>query len=270
MTQITVDHDGAVMIGTIANPPHGFMDEETERELAGLLDRAEADDRVRAVVLTGGLPDVFIRHYDVRVLEERARQMADRGMVFDVARPIPPRPYHICLSRIEAMAMPFVAALNGTAMGGGFELALACEIRLAAAGDYRLGLPEINIGLLPGAGGTQRLARLIGEARALELILRGRTLTPDEAAAIGMVSECVAGDVVDRALAVAHGLAAKPARAAAHIKSLVRGATSRALADGLADERTLFCDLMVDDEALARMGEMNAGRLDISGTIGGS
>jgi enoyl-CoA hydratase len=268
MTQISVDRDGAVMIGTIANPPDGFMDAETEVELADLLDVAEADDEVRAVVLTGGLPGVFIRHYDVRVLEERGRSMAARGMAFDLARPVPERPYHLCLSRIETMPKPFVAALNGTAMGGGFELALACDIRLAAAGDYRLGLPEINIGLLPGAGGTQRLARLIGEARALELILGGRTLTPDAAAGAGLVSACVDGDVLDSALALARRLAAKPPRAVAHIKRLIRGAASRPLADGLADERTLFCDLMVDAEALERMGEMNAGRRDITETNG--
>jgi enoyl-CoA hydratase/carnithine racemase len=264
MTQISIDRDGPVLIATIANPPDGFMDEETETELAALLDTVEMDESIRAVVLTGGLPGVFIRHYDVRVLAERGQAMAERGMTFDLARPVPERPYHAVLRRIETVGTPFVAALNGIAMGGGFELTLACDFRLAAAGDYRLGLPEINIGLLPGAGGTQRLARLIGEGKTLELILAGRTVGPEEAARLGMVSECVSGDLMERPLDLARILAGKPRRGAAHIKRLVRGATARPLDDGLADERTLFCDLVVDAETLDRMAEMNAGRRAIT------
>ncbi len=143
-------------------------------------------------------------------------------------------------------------------MGGGFELALACDIRLAEAGDHWLGLPEVLIGLLPGAGGTQRLPRLIGEAAALDFILRGRTVRPKEAARMGLVSECVEGPVMDRARALAAELSRAPALALAHVKRLMRGGGA-----GLAAERTLFCDLMVSDEAVALMGRMNAGSGDI-------
>ncbi len=263
MTQISLEQQAAVLIATISNPPDGFMDTDTEVELAALLDRVEADASVRAVVLTGGLDGVFVRHYDVGVLEKNARGMAARGLTFDTSRSVPESAYHKCLGRIEQSPKAFVAALNGTTMGGGFELALACDIRLAAAGPYWIGLPEINIGLLPGAGGTQRLPRLIGEARALELILQGRTLSPVEAAHYGLVAECVDGDVVARALEMAHEIAAKPERAMANIKRLIRGSLSRPLAEGLADERTLFCDVMVDAETIELMAEMNAGRRTI-------
>jgi enoyl-CoA hydratase len=263
MTQISIEQQGAVLIARISNPPEGFMDADTEVELVALLDRVESDAGVRAVVLTGGLDGVFVRHYDVGVLEKTARGMAAREMTFDTSRSVPESRYHACLRRIESMPKAFVAALNGTTMGGGFELALACDIRLAAAGPYWIGLPEINIGLLPGAGGTQRLPRLIGEARALELMLQGRTLSPAEAAQYGLVAECVDGDVVARALEVAHELAAKPARALANIKRLVRGSLSRPLAEGLADERTLICDVLVDPETIELMSEMNAGRRTI-------
>ena len=232
-------------------------------ELTSLLDTVEADDSLRVVVLTGGQPDVFIRHYDVGELEATSRHMADKGMTFDTARPVPESPYLACLRRIETMSTVFVAAINGTAMGGGFELALACDIRLVKDGDYHLGLPEINLGILPGAGGTQRLPRLIGEGRALEMMLLGRTISPSEAKGLGIVTECVDGDVLDRALVIAAEIAGKPPRAVAHIKRLVRGSTSRVIDDGLADERTLFCDLMVDPQAITRMAEMNAGKRDI-------
>ncbi len=263
MSQITTRRDGTVLIATIANPPHGYMDAATEPELSAVLDEIEADDTVRAVVITGGLPDVFVRHYDVGVLETLGRDLAGRGLEFDTSRPVPQSPYHVCLRRIATMPKAFVAAINGTAMGGGFELALACDIRLAQDGPYWLGLPEINIGLLPGAGGTQRLARLIGEGRALELILQGRTLSPADAAAWGLVGQCVDGDVVEAALGIAHNLASKPPLALAHIKRLIRGATSRPLDDGLADERTLFCDTVMQDEAIALMADLNNGARDI-------
>jgi len=258
--QIDVAIHGPVVLATIT-PPRGFMNDDTAAELEALLDRVDGDPALRAVVFTGGLPDVFIRHFDVGVLEQRGRQMAARGLSFDPARPVPESPYLRCLRRIETSDRAFIAAINGTAMGGGFELALACDVRIAQTGDYMLGLPEINIGLLPGAGGTQRLPRLIGEGRALDLMLFGRTISPARALDLGIVTECVA-DVGVRGLELAAELAAKPARAFAHIKRLVRGAGA---ARAFADERTLFCDLMVDQTALALMDGMNQGHYDIRG-----
>ena len=115
--------------------------------------------------------------------------MSDKGMTFDTARPVPESPYLACLRRMENMSKIFIAAINGTAMGGGFELALACDIRLVKDGASHLGLPEVNLGILPGAGGTQRLPRLIGEGRALEMMLLGRTISPAEALDLGIVTE---------------------------------------------------------------------------------
>jgi enoyl-CoA hydratase len=156
-----------------------------------------------------------------------------------------------------------IAAINGTAMGGGFEFSMACDIRLAERGPYWLGQPEINIGILAGAGGTQRLVRLVGEARALELSLTGRTMSPDEAASLGMVHAAVDGPVLDHALALAGRLAAQPPRAVAHIKRLVRSATETPLSQGLASERTLFMDLAVSDDGHRLMGEFVAGKRTI-------
>jgi enoyl-CoA hydratase len=164
---------------------------------------------------------------------------------------------------MEAMGKPFIAAINGSAMGGGFELALACDIRIVKDGPYDLGLPEVNLGILPGAGGTQRLAGLVGKAKALDLMLLGRTMTPREATDLGLASYCVKENVLEKALEVAALLASRSPRAVSHIKDLIQGVNNRSAEDGFARERTLFCDLMVDERGLEEMRKMAAGERDI-------
>ncbi|MEN8676620.1 MAG: enoyl-CoA hydratase/isomerase family protein [Alteriqipengyuania sp.] len=258
---VTATHEGALCILTFENPPEGYMDAGTERELAARLDEIEADPEIRVVVLTGGQEGVFIRHYDTRLLEHQARALQARGLTFDTSRHVPEPELHRCFARIEASEKIWIAAINGTAMGGGYELALACDLRLAQAGDYPIGLPEVRVGLLPGAGGTQRLADLVGRGKALEYILFGSTFDPEAAAAKGLVSACTPGAALDAARDMAARLCAVPRRALAHVKRLVRTHHNR---EGiLADERTLFCDLMVQDEAIALMAAMNAGNGDI-------
>ncbi|USG60880.1 enoyl-CoA hydratase/isomerase family protein [Sneathiella marina] len=263
MVQLSVEKNGFVALVRFNNPPHGYMDGQTEIELEAFLDEVEENDDIRSVVFTGGLVDVFIRHYDVSLLYKRSQSMTEKGMTFDPARPVPEAILHRCFRRMEEMPKAFIAAINGSAMGGGFELALACDIRLVKEGAYDLGLPEINLGILPGAGGTQRLPRLIGESRALALTLLGRTMSPREAKDIGLAAYCVEGDVVAKAMEIAQALASRSPRAFSHIKKLVRGAASNSRAEGLAEERTLFCDLMVDPRALLEMADMDAEKRDI-------
>jgi enoyl-CoA hydratase len=253
--------EGPLAIISFSNPPEGFMDDDSTTALSLAIDQIEQDGSIRVVILTGAQEGVFIRHFDVRVLEARGRALAAKGYAFSADRPVPETPLHMVMRRIEASPLPYIAALNGTAMGGGFELALACDIRLAEEGPFWLGLPEANIGLLPGAGGTQRLSRLIGESRALELMLTGRTLSPSDAARMGLVSACVDGPVLDHARAIAKNMVVKPAKALAHIKRLVRGSGPDPVR--MAEERTLFCDLMVSQYAITLMSEMNEGAGDI-------
>ncbi len=261
--RLSAQRRDAVAVVQLFNPPLGCMDAATELELLALLDVVDADAALQVVLFTGRDAGVFVRHYDVGVLEQRARVMAARGMHFTLERPVPEAALHRALARIEASPRIFIAAINGTCMGGGYELALACDLRYAQAGDYRIGLPEINIGLLPGAGGTQKLRRVMGDAMALETLLLGRTYTAAQAAKAGLVHASV-DDVLAHALAVADGLARKPQPALGHVKALARRAGQGDLAEGLANERTLFCDTMVSVTALQRMAEMNAGRRDIS------
>ena len=253
--------ENQIAIVRFSSPPEGFMDEGTVSDLAAAMDRIDSDESVRACVLTGGQDDVFIRHFDVRVLEARSRALKARGKQFSLDRPVPEPQLHALMRRMEESRLPFIAAINGTAMGGGFELCLACDIRFAQSGTYPIGLPEVNLGILPGAGGTQRLSRLIGPARALELMLCGATVTPQQAAALGIVNRCVDAPVLTEAMALARTIADKPARAVGHIKQLVRMSGLDEAA--MAAERTLFCDLMVTDEAIELMARMNAGSNDI-------
>lgn len=263
MAQFTVQRDGAVAILTFNNPPDGYMDNATVPEIAAVVDEVERDDAIRAVIFTGAQDGVFIRHYSIVDLEARARSMHEAGTQIDLNHTEVERFLHTTYRRIEESPKPYVAALNGTAMGGGFELALRCDIRVVQDGPYWLGLPEVNLGILPGAGGTQKLGRLVGETRALEMMLLGRTVSPREAADLGIVTECCEGPVLERALAYARELAGKPARAVAHIKWLVRNASRMDPLRGLAEERTRFADLMTTEDVRRLMAEMNAGKRDI-------
>lgn len=262
--QVTVtEHSPQVALLQIQTPT-GYVDDDTERELVEALGLVNQASRLSVVVISGQQSGVFMQHYDTLVLEARARQMKARGLRFDIEKPVPEVGIHRVLREIEQSSNTFIAAINGSATGTGYELALACDLRLAQAGDYRIGLPEIHLGLIPGAGGTQRLTRLIGEAKALELLLLGDTLSPADARAYGLVNDVVKGPVLPVALELAAVLAEKPARARGHLKRLVRGTLPDGAAQAredraMAAERTLFCDLMVTGESLSRLEQVNAG-----------
>ncbi len=245
--------DGPLARIGFLNPNQGVMDRAMEMQLLAAVEKIEADPKIRVAILVGEGPGVFIRHYDLAPLAEQSAELIARGLSFSEDRPVREAPIHVALRRIAEGRVIYVAALNGTAMGGGFELALACDVRLVQAGPWRFGLPEVNLGILPGAGGTQRLQRLIGPARALALLLLGDTIGPEEMVALGLALE-IADDVEARARALAERLLRKPPRALAHIKALVQraAAVDPAL---LAAERTLFCDLLVTPEAAQLLAE---------------
>ncbi len=257
--QAALSVNGAVAEIIFSNPDEGLMDQAMEAELLAAVEQVTADPAIRVCVLSGAEQGVFIRHYDLKVLAPQAEKMAARGLVFTTERSVPEAPIHIAMRLMESSDTIFIAALTGTAMGGGFELALACDLRVAQAGAFIFGLPEINLGILPGAGGTQRLPQIVGQSRALHMTLTGETLTPEKMVEYGLAWACV-DDARSEALTMAARMAGKPARAAGHIKRLVRQAVS-ARPDDLADERTLFCDLMVQPDAGRLLAEgANAGR----------
>lgn len=262
MSAVKTDRRDGILTITFDNPPDGLLTGAMVETLLGVVEEAGADDAVRCLLLRGGVPGVFIRHYSVQELKGLSDSLRAKGKTFDETSPVDDHGLNRVTRALEAMPKPVIAAINGHAMGGGWELAMAADIRVAEDGDFSLGLPEVNLGILPGAGGTQRLARLVGVSRALEMALRGRTVGPGEALALGMVHE-VADDAVARSAEIAAELAGKPARALGHIKRLIRAAKPPIDPDVLALESRLFLDLAVSDEANERMAELVAGRRDI-------
>jgi enoyl-CoA hydratase/carnithine racemase len=265
MGEIHVDRRGRVLQATLDNPPHGLMDSDMVAALGALVQRAEADDAVGAVVLTGAHPERFVAHYDVgellaaarsgpsvsrRTAKNALRVVGALRRVRGIERALERTPaaglvalerFHEILLAMNRSGVVFVAALNGSAMGGGCELALACDVRLMADGDFAMGQPEILFGFPPGGGGTQRLARLLGSAKALRLVLDGEPLSPAGALQLGLIDELVAREVLlDRAIAVAARFGARPKAGVAACKRSVYEGGSLPLADGLRLEQTEF------------------------------
>ncbi len=251
MAKVTSERDGPVAILAYSNAPKGTMTARGVVLLKAAFDAAAADPTIGALVLTGGDPNMFIRHYDV---EELVRW----GDILQGRTPAPPPgpagpDFNDLADAIFACDKPVIAAINGPCMGGGFELALACDLRIAAASAGPIGLPETRIGIFPGGGGTQRLPRLIGEARALAFILEGETVNAHKALELGLV-HALAADARADAVARAKALARLPAGGLAAAKRLVRAALDRPLSAGLAEERAAFAGLLArDPEAVAAM-----------------
>ena len=258
MALVTTDDRGAVRVITYANPPIGTMTGARSSEMFDAMTAAARDGAVRVIVITGGMPGVFIRHYDVGELS----LMADAAQNAPVSAPASPKPgarppgFLALTDLIAAVEKPVIAAINGLCMGGGFELSLACDLRIAGRDVAAIGLPETRIGIFPGGGGTQRLPRIIGEAKALEMILRGLTVTGPGAYELGIVHEVV-DDPFARALELAAELGSRGAEGLAFAKRLTRAALDLPLAEGLAEERRSFGAVM--RTASAREG-LRAGR----------
>lgn len=239
--------DEGVVVATYHNPPMNYFCGEAVAELAGLIDTWE-DPSVRAVVLTGGIEGKFITHYSVEelvaVAEDRDGLRAAGTALTDA--------YHALLERMRRLPKPVIVAMNGDAMGGGFELCLGCDIRIAQRGDYRFGLPEIKLGILPGGSGTQRLSRLIGAGNAINFILRGHVVPPEEALALGLVHELV-DDAAAHARSLARELAKLAPKAVGCVKRSVYQGSDTHLAAGLQAEGCNFLETMLSDDGLAAM-----------------
>lgn len=261
MGLVTSERRGAAAVITYANPPLGTMTAAGAEEMFQAVQAAVENDEIRCLVLTGGVPGIFVRHYDVgelTVLGERLAQAA-AAPPQTAAQPQRPAGGFLGLTDLVAAApKPVIAAINGLCMGGGFELSLACDIRIAGADVTSIGLPETRVGIFPGGGGTQRLPRVIGEARALEMILRGRVMTGPAAHQIGLVHE-VADDPLARALEIAEEFAARPPEGLAYAKRLIRAALDRPLSEGLADERRSFSQVVRLPSAIEAMKTSLAG-----------
>jgi enoyl-CoA hydratase len=216
-----------------------YFDAEMGDVLIKALERFAGDPGVRAIIITGGAPSYFNRHFDIPSPIKIAESLQASGREWPENATYNGGLFDRAMALCESMPDPMIAAISGTALAGAFEFALACDLRVAEDGDYLLGLPEVNLGLLPGAGGTQRLPRTIGPAAALMHILMGAALTPRRAEREGLVHVTVEGRAIDYAMELARRLSAFPSDQFDYVKRLVRNATEMALAQGLALESFL-------------------------------
>jgi enoyl-CoA hydratase/carnithine racemase len=258
----TLIRDGATALLSLYNPPTGVFDPQSEREVLHALDLIEAGEDIRVLVLHGREPGMFVRHYDVKTLVRIGRTLLERDLRFSPENPPEPGAFHLILKRIEAAPFISIAAINGWCMGGGLELALGCHLRYAQPGPWRIGLLEVQLGLVPGAGGTQRLGKVVGQAKALEMLLLGTCVTPEEAGRLGLVHGVVP-DALGHALDVARTLARRPREVLQHLVRLHADAQRLAPAEGMARERGAFCAVLRLPETLQTMADYNAGRLEL-------
>jgi enoyl-CoA hydratase/carnithine racemase len=244
---VRVDVDPETRVGTLRlhRPRVNALDETAWRELGEAVDVIARAD-VGAGVLWGG-PHVFAAGADIRQLQ--ALSVAGIREFLTIAQE--------SVSRLEALPQVTIAAINGYALGGGCEIALAADFRFAAQ-DAILGLPEIRLGLFPGAGGTQRLGRLVGLSRAKDLVLTGRDVTADEALEIGMVDRVLpAEQVLQEARDAAAGFAAGP-YALRLAKQALNSAADLPLADGLRLERSLVAESFASADLAVGLGSFLA------------
>jgi enoyl-CoA hydratase/carnithine racemase len=282
MSMLQTERRGRVLVVNIDNPPHNFMTAEMVRELSELVASLDGDPAVGAVVITGKPEDLYITHYDVGEIlasVERAgiaappwltaivlrlagairrvpglRSVAARsplGAVFELYA------IHDLFLAMNRSDKVFIAAINGPATGGGCELSLACDLRFMADAAIAIGLPEMTIDFNPGAGGTQRLPRLIGTGRAMEMMLEGRTLAPREALEAGLVQAVVPRDeVTDAAIQAGERLARRSPVAVRALKRAVYEGGSRPLERGLAKERKWFMVSSATESSKRKMAAM--------------
>lgn len=226
-------------VGTIRldRPKLNPLNAQVASELGAIVDEVKDHDDVRAVVVWGG-DRVFAAGADIKEMGERDAVTMYRyiGGFQDV------------FTRLENLPQITIAAINGYALGGGCELSLACDMRICAT-DSQLGQPEILLGVIPGAGGTQRLPRLVGVGRAKELIYTGRFVAADEALAIGLVNEVVEPDqVYPRAVEIAERLAAGPSVALMAAKQVIQSGVDVDKATGVMLERQAFAALFASED----------------------
>ncbi len=235
-----LEMDGPVAVVTIENPPMNQLSSEVLEEMLEVFQKLDKDESVRSVVLIGGGRRVFIAGADIKQLSSiESLEMAEPML----------RTFHGTLNYIEGMRKPVIAAINGYCLGGGLETALACHIRVAAH-KAQLGVPEIKLGIFPGAGGTQRLPRVVGKAKALEMILTGEFITAEEALRLNLVNQVVEDtECLEKAKALAKVIAEKGRISVVRAMNAVIEGFEKTLEDGIEVEVENFKRAVVTEDA---------------------
>jgi len=239
---VTFTNEGPIGFITLDHPPANSYDLAYMTEFSSAVDEA-VNGATRVIIVQSANPKFFCAGADIkRFLEGDVEANMEMIRVSQAA-----------FRRMAAAQQVFIAYMAGHALGGGLEIALACDICLAATGSYKMGLPEVTLGILPGNGGTQRLTRLIGPSRSLELLLTGRTYSPEDAHQMGLIAHVYDADSAEASVReYAERLAGGPALALAAIKRCVHEGGEKSLDDGLKLEAELM-------EALFRTKDADEG-----------
>ena len=238
---VKLEKQGGVGILVLDRPPANSYDYAFLRSFASAVDDARADEDIRAVVVTSASERFFSAGADVSAFA--AGTARSRTMTALLA--------HESFRKMENTPIIFIAAISGHCLGGGFELALACDLRFASEGSYQIGLPEVNLGLFPGSGGTQRLPRLVGLSKGLDMIVTATTMTPAHATEAGLVDRLFpdAASCREGALEYASKIAAGPSVAVGHAKLAITQGFGAPLDLGLALEREAISRVFVSQDA---------------------
>lgn len=231
--------EGPIALITVNRPPVNALNRETIDELYQAFDELETDHEVKSILITGAGQYTFIAGADIsqftQLTPEQGLALMEKGQAL--------------YDRIELFPKPVIAAVNGACLGGGNELAMACDLRIAAE-SARFGQPEINLGIIPGWGGTQRLPRLIGKTRALELLLTGDMIKAQDALRYGLVNKVVPdNELLAQAKNVARRLSMQPLTAMAAIKRVVREGLALPMEEALRAERRAFMEVFQTPDA---------------------
>lgn len=235
---------GAVAEVVIDRPPMNTLDYEMYDQFSQVAEALDSDDAVRAVLFRSANESVFVSGADISQMQHYDRRRGASARKVDAV--------HAAFLRIQRLGKPTVAVITGHALGGGCELALCMDFRVMAQGRPRIGLPEITLGIVPGGGGTQRLARLIGRAAATEMLLLGSRLDADEALRVGLVSRSCpdANSSLAAGRALARRLAAQSPTAARLIKRALNDGVDGDLVRGLAVEREAVIEALAGPDAV--------------------
>ncbi len=237
MAVVETRTDGEVGIITVNRPEAlNAVNDEVIDGLVEAVETFDADDRIGAMIITGGGEKAFIAGADIKAMSERSyMDMFQDNKMGE-------------LSRLTRVRKPIIAAVNGYALGGGCEIAMMCDFIIASE-KAKFGQPEIRLGVIPGWGGTQRLTRAIGKAKAMDLVLTGRMMDAEEAERSGLVSRVVpAGSLMETALEAARTIAGFSAPAVMIAKEAVDRAMETTLAEGLLFEQRLFYSLFATED----------------------
>ena len=256
---LKVEDHGNVVICVLSTPPTHTFTSKSLMEVHDFLDQMEKKKDLRVLAFTGEGEDVFIKHYEVGELAESAEKNISEAKEVD-SQYSPPKElhhFHKMLLRLRDIEAIVIAGINGNTAGGGCEFALGCDLRIMSEGPYAIGLPETSVGILPGGGGTQRLARLIGSSRALDLILHARLLSPQEAFEFGLINKLVPHERFREALMIyCLDLASRAPIALRQVKKIIHHGLDKTLEEGLLMEQEAFDVTMRSNDAAKAMRSM--------------